>query len=274
MIPTHLSYSTLTTWERCKHKYMLEKIAKAPARPAVYFAGGTAVHKVTEELDLGRVENGTTFEQEFYPEVARLMEADEGLYWDTKLWLSGGSPNSPESCEDWLTVGPQCIENWRSMRQELKGELRAELDITGVLPGCPIPIKAFADRVFVSDDSDAIIDLKTGKNPPKDWFQLETYAALWRRYDGGSTDVDTGYAMLRTGKFKWHTPQLTDEEVGERYGKIYQEMVDAEKDDSYPADVQFTCKWCPMQDACLARSGDTAHAKKYDPYYEMKRPVF
>jgi putative RecB family exonuclease len=273
MIPKHLSYSTLNQWERCPKAFQLQKIVGAPQKPAVYFAGGTAVHKATEALDGGvGTEPAQLFEHYFYQEVASLMEANDGLYWDTSMWLMGGSKDNPETCDDWMTIGPKCVENWVAFRGDR--EMLIELDLTGMLPGCPVPIKAFADRVWQAKEGVMIPDIKSGKSKPKDYFQLETYAALYFVQSDGGEAKEVGYFMAREGKFKSHKPQLLGSQVGERYGQAYKEMQEAEKTGEYPARREFTCQWCPMQDSCLTYSGQTAHAKKWDPDFREGRPSF
>lgn len=262
MIPTHLSYSTLTTWERCQHKWLLEKVAGAPQKPAVYFAGGSAVHAMTEALDTGTAPPGAKFEDYFYPEVASLMEANDGLYWDTSKWLMGGSADKPETCEDWLTIGPKCVENWRTYDDHT--EFDVEVDLTGSLPGCPVPIKAFADRIGGGD----LYDLKSGKSVPKDRLQLVTYVTLLGR------SIYASYFMMREAKTVKGKVTDPDPSIGERYGKVYAEMVEADRTGEYPAKREFTCKWCPVQDSCLAYAGDTKMAKENDPYYREGRPVY
>ena len=271
MIPAHLSFSTLTTWERCPHKFLLEKVAQVPQRPAVYFAGGSAVHKMTEDLDTGNAGSKTTFEDYFYPEVASLMEAHDGLFWDTKEWLMGGSQQAPETCDDWLEIGPRCVENWKQQAKPDGQEVEA--DLTGELPSCPVPIKAFADRLWPMGPKMDIIDTKTGKSKPKDFFQVETYAHLYT-VKTAIKSGGIGFFMAREGKFKWSVPKQTAEEVGQRYGKAYAEMIEADRTGEYPAKREFTCKWCPVQDSCLAYAGDTKMAKKNDPYYAEGRPVY
>lgn len=49
--PQHRSYSQLTTFQSCPHKYYLSKIVQVPEQPAVYTAAGTAVHSAIEAIN-------------------------------------------------------------------------------------------------------------------------------------------------------------------------------------------------------------------------------
>jgi hypothetical protein len=267
MVPLHLSYSTLTTWERCKKSYQLGKIVEAPAKPAVYFAGGTAVHKLTEEIDTTpdwSEDLDSAWRRHYYPVVAQDMEASSGLYWDTKYWLSGA-----DTPEDWDTIGPQCVSNWQKfVKEEVASLDSVELDVTTSLPGCPVPIKGFIDRVVVhKTHGPMIIDIKTGKSKPKDTFQLATYAAMIG-VKMQMAPIKGAYFMAREGKLaKVHTfDDLFHDAVtiGERYYAAYQEMVEAERTGMYPAKREFTCQWCTQQDNCLTYSGSTKQALKFD----------
>ena len=52
-LPEHISYSSLGTYLECGWKYNLTKIEEVPEKHAVWFTGGSAVHKATEIYDLG-----------------------------------------------------------------------------------------------------------------------------------------------------------------------------------------------------------------------------
>lgn len=168
-----------------------------------------------------------------------------------------------------MTTGPLCINNWIDFVSGPFEVHEIEMDVTGYLPGCPVPIKGFIDRVGLHDDhGDLIVDVKNGKTKPKDTFQLETYNALYK-VAGYNAPNKGAYFMGREGRIIGKPADLvmTPEEVGAIYGKVYQEMVQAEMKDRYPARKEFNCKWCSQQDNCLAYLGETKQAKKFDPYY-------
>jgi len=275
MIPSHLSYSTLTQWKSCAKAYELGKIVEAPAKPAVYFAGGSAVHAAIEDHDRGDRVMGT-WESYFYPEISAGMEDHAGVYWDTTKWLTGGSQDSPETPEDWLTIGPTCVANWIEFTKKF-AVASVERDVTTFLPGCPVPIKGFIDRVGVHEDhGNMIVDIKSGRNKPKDSLQLGVYHALMLHKDGWAPDWGAHF-MAREGRIIGKPVDLrvyTPEHIGKMFGDLYQEMIDAEKADNYPPNRQFTCKWCTQQDNCLTYSGQTKQAKHYDPYYRQGRVAF
>lgn len=50
-LPTHISYSSLTTYLDCGWKYYLSRIVKVKEEPAWYLVGGSAVHEATEMYD-------------------------------------------------------------------------------------------------------------------------------------------------------------------------------------------------------------------------------
>jgi putative RecB family exonuclease len=268
MLPTHLSYSTYNTWTRCPKSFQLGKIVEAPAKPAVYFAGGSAVHSATEDHDReDRVMK--PWEQYFYPEVSAGMEDHAGTYWDTGTWLAGGPKDKPESPQDWMTIGPLCIENWIKFLDDFTVE-KIELDVTTELPGCPVPIKGYVDRVGVhKKHGPMIIDIKTGKNKPKDSTQLLIYKTLMLE-KFGEAPTKGAYFMAREGRIIGKPVEMPMDDrvgIGKMFGDVYRQMQEFEKLDLYPAVKEFNCLWCTQQDNCLAYAGDTKQAKKYDPYY-------
>jgi ATP-dependent helicase/DNAse subunit B len=50
-LPEHRSYSQLTTFQQCQHKYYLGRILQVPEQPAVFTAAGTAVHSAIEKIN-------------------------------------------------------------------------------------------------------------------------------------------------------------------------------------------------------------------------------
>ena len=50
-LPSHVSYSSMTTWIDCGWKYYLSRVVKEPEQPAWYFVGGSALHTATEMYD-------------------------------------------------------------------------------------------------------------------------------------------------------------------------------------------------------------------------------
>jgi hypothetical protein len=50
-LPSHISYSSLTTWLDCGWKYYLSRVTEEQELPAWYFVGGSALHKATEVYD-------------------------------------------------------------------------------------------------------------------------------------------------------------------------------------------------------------------------------
>jgi putative RecB family exonuclease len=50
-LPSHVSYSALTTWTDCGWKYWLTRVVKEDELPTWYLCGGSAVHAATEDYD-------------------------------------------------------------------------------------------------------------------------------------------------------------------------------------------------------------------------------
>lgn len=257
-LPDHLSHSAKGDAERCEKLFQLGRIIKAEEIPAWFFAGGTAVHQMTEQYDL----TGETGEwvDYFYPLVGSLMERDPAY----KQWLHGGADDSPDRGEEWDLIGPQCVENWKSFITGVGFRVTdIELDVTTILPGCYIPIKGFIDRIGVHPDhGEMIVDIKTGKNRPKGNEQLETYAALLRQSTGRKI-TKGAFFMAREGRLtrvvdlSLATPGV----VGKRFG----DTVSALSYRTFAANKQFNCKWCVHKLNCFAFSGDTSRTRYYDP---------
>lgn len=258
MTPPHLSYSSLTTWSRCPKSYELSRIVKAQARPAWYFLGGTAVHRALEDHDSGL--QLKPWHEYFYPEVSKAMAVDP----DHKKWLSGGSQDEPDQGEAWMSVGPQCIENWQNFTAAQFDVSDIELDVTARLPGTALKVKGFIDRIGTHvDHGEMIIDLKSGKNKPKDkGLQIKTYAALYLMLTAEKI-TKGAYFMARTGdlsKVYEFDPMEEAVDLGKRFRDAAREISREE----YPAVVEYSCRFCDQEPNCFAKSGDTPRTRYYD----------
>lgn len=59
-LPSHVSYSQLTTWLDCGWKYYLSRVVQIPEDGSWWLVGGSTVHEATE-----------AFDKAFYEEVGK-----------------------------------------------------------------------------------------------------------------------------------------------------------------------------------------------------------
>jgi hypothetical protein len=52
-IPSHVSYSAITTWLKCGWQYYLGRLKGVEEEPSVWLVGGSSYHRATEEWDRG-----------------------------------------------------------------------------------------------------------------------------------------------------------------------------------------------------------------------------
>jgi CRISPR/Cas system-associated exonuclease Cas4 (RecB family) len=50
-LPTHVSYSSFTTWLDCGFKYYLSRVEGHRGHPSWWLVGGSALHTASEEFD-------------------------------------------------------------------------------------------------------------------------------------------------------------------------------------------------------------------------------
>lgn len=276
---THLSFSGLTKWFDCPKALELAKIRKAPARPAWWFAGGSAVHAATEEYDRWTLREPTergkfSIKDEFALAFDQEYEEIKARWPDESEWRHAGPKTAPEKYDQWMRQGPLLVGNyitwrratdyvvWRHVGEDKKEVLGIETDLSTTLPGCKREIKAYADRIFWSPALSQlhIIDLKTGTRGPKNGLQFGVYGAcLAFKYDDVAA---TGAAFMnREGQLGKPFPlaKYTPEYVGRLFGHLSR-AVDARV---FPAHEGSSCRMCDVSDSCFAQDGK--YASEYDP---------
>lgn len=274
-LPEHTSFSAGETLGRCARQYFLTRVAKAPQRPAVWLVGGSAVHEATEHYDLmSIVGNADAFpasqvwEVYFNNQLAEAYEKEE----NPNKW--GQAKTEP--IETWRSMGLGFVRSYMDWRERSpweiwttpEGEPAIELDISGKLPGCPVEIKAYLDRVFLDPVFKKlwILDLKSGKRPPKTPAQFETYAALIKAKYGVQVDMGVPFMNRKGTVGKPHDlSEVKPEEIGAAYGKAWAEVQEYARTGSWPANgfPRECYPLCDVQAACAAQNGPLAHL--YDP---------
>lgn len=255
----HLSYSALNDLLSCGKKLELNRLVGAPKRAAMWLAGGLAVHAVTEEFDRCQAEGrrfnpAASWQQEFGEAIDRLKETDP----DISTW------RQKEDVTEWMTVGPQlCVAyfKWRresgwALWRTPDGELAVELDTSGMMPGCPVEIKQYVDRVFVLPSGELfLVDLKTGSRQPENSLQFGVYSAGIAARHGAA--VGSGAAFMnRKGKLgRVHDLAIyTPEYIGSVFAKADQQI----KQGLLVANPGGHCFYCDVSSSCYATGGPLA----------------
>lgn len=282
----HLSHSSRETLQRCAKSWFLKYMARAPKRPALWLAGGSAVHEVTEFYDLQQVIKGgkpnpwseatvrRLFNKTFDGHLAEAREKEP----NENVWAKSAA----EPISVWRTNGVEFVQAYIDWRRRVPWEIwttpdnepAIELDVSGFLPGCPVEIKAYLDRVFWDPvfKKHHIVDLKTGKKPPKDADQFGTYAALLKVKYG--IDVDSGVPFMNRkgglGK-PFEIAEYTPEFVGDVFGKAWAEVQEHIRAGAWPADTS-DCYLCDVSSSCYARGGPLS--AQHDPSDPAYPPAF
>lgn len=254
----HLSYSTLSSFMSCPRKVYLEKVKKAEPVPAWFFVIGTAVHQYIERSLLG--DESLEVDEYFHAEVTRLRSAEP----DTSLWLHGGSREEPLVEALALRRAQECAQAAVDFLKDFEA-WEVELDVSGFLPGCDLPIRAIIDLTGRHKKyGPVIVDWKTGSSKPKDNLQLETYNALLTQ---GSPHGYMGlWVMLKPGASKARPVEFkeTPESLGTKYAEVARRI----EANAWPAVPQFNCNFCTMKPNCKLMSGVTPRTKYYDQVVE------
>lgn len=193
LLPGHVSFSQLGTWNECQQKYVIQRAYHPPEVPAWWFIAGTAYHEATEMYDRMRYDSdhndGVSASDltDYY-----LTLIDEGIAKADKVnpdrtaWMRGGrvskefpdkeveafyKAKAPEWCQRYHDHVTQSGEQlWPLADGSPAIEVGFLVDLGGVI------IKGAIDRLIVAPTGQlGVRDLKTGSgtNGPE---QLGLYA--------------------------------------------------------------------------------------------------
>lgn len=257
-IPSHLSYSQVSTWLHCGEQYRLTRIAGAEEHPSWWLSGGSAVHDATEEYDKGGLDEIFDPQVEFAAAFEKRRPSMEGRFAGLQPRSSG---RGKEDDAWWLANGPQMVQSWIDWRAEegwmplhltATGSQAVEVDVSGVIGD--VPVKAYLDRVLVNLDGEAaIVDIKTGSRTPDSALQLGMYSYLLEQTTGLRVTTG-GYWMARKGIVpEWndltkYTPRLLEQFVTG--------LAKARNIGLYVPKITPMCKSCGVNYACAAVGGE------------------
>jgi len=264
----HISYSQYRTYKECPKSWYLGRLKGAESKQTWYSPIGTAVHNMIEEFiasDRPEPQDFPSAEHFLFPLLRKQMKIQP----DLRQWWAGGPKADP-------TVGPKATELVQTCFERAVAVLRdaeilgVEEDLTGELPGCEVPVKAFADILGIHKKTKryVILDWKSGMAKPKDNFQLETYMALGRVRVGTvweDAEVDGYFIMLNPAARKdpWGKPIDLSQVKPGQIGALYQEVYESMKKRDYRANLK-ACYSCFVQESCIDKVGPTPQALYYD----------
>lgn len=264
-LPPHISYSQYNSYVRCARAWYLGKVAAAEERQTWFLPIGTAVHQMIEDWlgAEGNPDRAIPSAEEFFdPLIERQMLIDP----DHKNWLKSTASDGVLTEARALRHVRECFSKALEFLDEVD-VWEVEFDASGRLPGLSVPIKAYVDIIGEhKKHGPVILDWKTGKQKPKDNFQLETYAALFAGTEYGRPDDGwTGlWAMLHPEASKARPISLDHvdpAEVGAKYQAVYEKM----QAKVYPTKYnKYNCGMCFQSLNCTMASGPTKRARFYD----------
>jgi putative RecB family exonuclease len=274
----HLSHSSKESLERCAKAFYLRYMTDAPRRPALWSAGGSAVHEATEKYDtMALVGQERAFHVGSVWERLFALQLDKAYAAEPNEWNWGRAPSEP--IEVWNMNGPAFVQAWIDWRERSPYELwttpdgqpAIELDVSGRLPGCPVEIKGYVDRIFRDPvfDKLIIVDLKTGKRPPKGPEQFAVYGALVKAKYGVQADLGVPFMNRKATLGKpYELAEFTPEAVGKVFGETWDKIQAGE----FPANgFPGACFVCDLGASCFVNNGPLAHL--HDPDHPANEPI-
>lgn len=295
------SASQITSYSACGEAYRLERIERAPARPAAWFFQGTAFHLAIESWEESRrALSLEELEDIFVVEYRELANAAiEKQSGSLAAFMTGGNKKPETDLTDREALGIYQIEDYvRLARAEeehwavVANELYFEIEIYGVW------VRGYIDQIVMNLKTGKVYprDLKTGQNMPPTPIQLAIYALALQRVTAeheakadaeplpwSSEDVLTTYAewlkggrpQSASGKTKAKPTEIIAIDLTdwgeERIAAWLLEMDRAEKADIYLPNPSDSCfRMCSVAQFCSVMG---QHMPSVDQYKRPALPI-
>lgn len=274
------SYSRLHNYIQCSYSYYLTRVLKLPEVPAVWNAGGTAFHLVSEAFDrqYWQADDLSSIDVQFWQNLFQIefdLQLDE-LYArepDATLWRAAkaGKPTKArpygEDIAWWREHGPVFVAGYVQWRQQTNSTLRiasiAEDEDGQLVPGIEvpvvtdfegIPVRGYIDRVFVELQTGdlIIVDMKSGSRIP-DLEQVGTYARMFGKLYHIRLRIQGAYYDARKGALQpvADLTAYTEQQLAARYRWADQNLSAG----VFTPSITPLCKACPVKQSCYAQGG-------------------
>lgn len=249
------SVSQHNTYHRCPYQYYLERIEKAPKRPASWLSQGLAVHKAmelweTSNRTLTLEELDAEYDKEFKTSISELCEDEPNL----DKWFGSGPYGPVEDIERRYELGRNQVKalvNYCLSRPEEviwttpDGKRAIELPFEATLG--EVTVIGFIDQILETPKGLLVRDIKTGAKPG-DSFQLATYAEAIHQIYG--IDIGRGdYLMGKTGRPSRVT--LITKDMKQNVHTRFAELEENIQEGIFPPEPDDNkCFMCSVAEAC------------------------
>ncbi len=246
-LPTHLSASSITTYQQCPLRFRFSRIDKIPEPTTEPMLLGTFVHEILENFYRLPPEERTI------PEARRISR---------ELWVNEYEAKTSEiritDSNDFRWRAWWCVENIFAMENPPSVEIKGVEDSFSAEIN-DVPLVGFIDRWTEEDGKIVVSDYKTGKVANQRYdgekiFQIVLYAEMIERLKG----VPVDYAEILYIRFQQRKRYEPTSERREVVLKLIDQTWDGVQAGCqtglFPTSTGPLCNWCAYKPICPAWS--------------------
>lgn len=270
--PRQRSVSQYKTYMGCPERYFLERVAKAPQRPAVWSFQGSAIHDALEQWERAGRSFGTAKAVEvYYTSFDAYFTALREKWPDDSAWMTGGNLKFETDYEKRRADGARQVEEYIEKALSEANEWRPlptpdgpAAEVEFVLPFGGVPVRGFIDSARqYRDGSIKVVDYKSGSKKPESDLQLAVYSEAIEHFTGQKPSK-ASYYMTRNGK---EHEAMLERWSPELIGDMFASMDAMERAGHYAPNPQDGCeRICPVAQFCRVKG----HPESAAQYHHIK----
>ncbi len=247
-LPTHLSASSITTYEQCPLRFRFSRIDKIPEPTTEAMILGTFVHEILEEL------YKLNPEDRVLPEARRIARE----LWENKF-IDETANVRIKSVNDFRWNAWWCVENVFAMEHPPDVKIRGIEDQFSASIN-DVPLVGFIDRWTEEEDGSlTVTDYKSGKVSKPQYegdkvFQIILYVEMLERLNGIEVDnAEIMYVKFKERKRYEPTPERR-KVVLKLIDQTWDGVAKGCKTGIFNTKTGPLCNWCAYKPICPAWS--------------------